>query len=63
MVHLSHHTLNFFSVYPPIVVQTYETESDIIPGRSKDRVQWLADSARERIALFDELGRKTTMES
>lgn len=52
----SHHIVKVYSVFPPVVVQTYETESDIIPGRSKERVQWLGDSARERIALVEEAG-------
>lgn len=46
-----------FSVYPPVVVQTYDMGSDIIPGRTnKDRVQWLQDSALERIELGKQLG-------
>ncbi|KIJ32485.1 hypothetical protein M422DRAFT_213760 [Sphaerobolus stellatus SS14] len=44
-----------FSIYPPVVVQTYELDSDIAPGRPKsDRSQWLGDSTLERIQLFKE---------
>lgn len=53
----SREKINSYSVYPPVVVQTYDMGSDIIPGRTnKDRAQWLQDSALERIALGKELG-------
>lgn len=53
-VHLyySHH-ITLYSVYPPVVVQTYDTQSDIAPGNGGDRVQWLVDSAKERIAFAE----------
>jgi hypothetical protein len=47
--------MKIFSVYPPIVVQTYETESNIVPGKGGIRVQWLEDSVRDRITLVDML--------
>lgn len=43
-----------YSVYPPVIVQTYETKSDIVGGNGGTRVQWLEDSTRERIALAEE---------
>ncbi|KAF8572856.1 hypothetical protein K439DRAFT_1377280 [Ramaria rubella] len=52
MQHLSmYREVKVFSVYPPVVVQTYESESDITPGRSRERGEWVEDSVRERIAM------------
>ncbi|KAF8587145.1 hypothetical protein K439DRAFT_1630994 [Ramaria rubella] len=54
MQHLSmYHHVKVFSVYPPVVIQTYESESDITPGRSKERGEWVEDSVRERIAMAE----------
>jgi len=48
----SHKGIKSFSVYPPIIVQTYQMGSDIVPNRpSTDREQWLEDSTLERIQL------------
>ncbi|KAF8509519.1 hypothetical protein BU17DRAFT_24977, partial [Hysterangium stoloniferum] len=53
---LSSRHIKVFSVYPPVVVQTYEMGSNIVPGRTnKERVHWLEDSALERIALAEQL--------
>jgi hypothetical protein len=55
LIHLYYsHKLMVYSVYPPVIVQTYETKSDIVGGNGGTRVQWLEDSTRERIALAEE---------
>ncbi|KAF8520975.1 hypothetical protein JB92DRAFT_2708583 [Gautieria morchelliformis] len=51
----SYREIKVFSVFPQVVIQTYETESDIAPGRSKDRMHWLEDGVRDRMALVEEL--------
>ncbi|KAJ7266796.1 hypothetical protein C8J57DRAFT_1618197 [Mycena rebaudengoi] len=42
---------HFFSVVPPIVVQTYSSTSDITYGFGEEQSDFLKDSTRERIRL------------